>query len=322
MSLFEFQINSTLFKNIEFLKNKNMIIIKLKGGIGNQMFQYAFGRRIALENDIKLKFDITNFKDDRVYRYKYNLGCFNIFEKIATEKDLRKSRIFTSKSYFGKFIRLLYRIKPYYNRYIINEKKFFLYDQKVMIKKKNLYYNGYWQNEKYFKNIEDVIRQEFSFKKNTLNQDNLKISEKIINTNSVAVHIRNYGNTYDEKASKRDVKNFGIMPISYYQNALKYLVDKINNFTIFIFSDDINWVKENFDLKSGSIFYVDKEGKDYEQLKLMSICKHQIISNSTFSWWAAWLNNNPEKIVIAPKKWFAIGEYDPSDLIPKEWIKI
>ena len=321
MSLFEFQINSTLFKNIEFLKNKNMIIIKLKGGIGNQMFQYAFGRRIALENDIKLKFDITNFKDDRVYRNKYNLGCFNVVGNIAIEKDLRKARIFTSKSYFGKFIRLLYRIKPYYNRYIINEKKFFLYDQKVMIKKKNGYYNGYWQNEKYFKNIEDIIRQEFSFK-NVLNHDNLIISEKIINSNSIAVHIRNYGKTYDEKASKRDLKNFGIMKMSYYQNALQYLENKINNFKIFIFSDDINWVKNKFDFKFDNIFYVDNEGKDYEQLQLMSFCKHQIISNSTFSWWAAWLNNNPDKVVIAPKNWFPNADTDTSELIPKEWLKI
>lgn len=298
-----------------------MIIIKLKGGIGNQMFQYAFGRRIALENNLELKFDITSFKDDRVYRNKYNLDCFNIVENIATEKDLRKARIYTSKSYFGKFIRLLSRIKPYYKRYVVNEKKFFLYDKKVMIKKKNVYYNGYWQNEKYFKDIEDIIRKDFIFK-NKLNRENLKLLKRIKNTNSVGLHIRNYGITYDEKASIRDLKNFGIMKISYYQNALKYLENKINNFKIFIFSDDINWVKKKYDFKSDNILYVDNEGKDYEQLQLMSLCKHQIISNSTFSWWAAWLNDNPYKIVISPQNWFATGEYNTSDLIPIEWLKI
>ena len=101
-----------------------MIIVRLKGGLGNQMFQYAFGRRIALDNNLELKFDITDFKYDRVYRNRYSLDCFNIVENIATEKDLRKVKFLTSKSYYGKFIRLLYRTKHYYNRYIINEKKF------------------------------------------------------------------------------------------------------------------------------------------------------------------------------------------------------
>ena len=302
-----------------------MIIVKLKGGLGNQMFQYAFGRRIALENNLELKFDITGFKDDRVYRSKYNLDCFNIVENIATEKDLRKAKIYTLQNYIGKCVRLLSRIKPYYKRYVINEKKFFSFDPKVIEKKKYVYYNGYWQNEKYFKDIEDIIRKDFTFK-NKLNRDNLNISKMMIKTNSVALHIRNYGKTYNEKASKRDARDFGIMKMSYYQNALKYLENKINNFRIFIFSNDINWVKNTYDFKYDNIFYVDNEGKDYEQLQLMSLCKHNIIANSTFSWWGAWLNTNPNKIVMAPKMWLrdpaANAKIKYEDLYQKEWIII
>ncbi|MFC2128719.1 alpha-1,2-fucosyltransferase [Bacteroidota bacterium] len=296
-----------------------MIIVKLKGGLGNQMFQYAFGRRIALENNVDFLIDISEFKNDNVYKREYSLSCFVLIENFATEKDLKKTKKIIGKNYVSKLIRFANKFKPYYKSYLVYDRSPQKYDSLLFKNKyKNVYFDGYWQNEKYFKDIEYIIRKDFTFRKNKKNRDNLKVSEMIKTTNSVALHIRNYGLTYDEKASKRDVEDVGIMKISYYKDTLKYLENALNNFRLFIFSDDINWVRDNYNLNYNNIIYVDNVGKDYEQMRLMSLCKHQIISNSTFSWWAAWLNNNPDKIVIAPKQWFR--NRDTSDLIPKRWI--
>ena len=124
-----------------------MIIIKLKGGLGNQMFQYAFGRRMALENNLELKLDITDFIHDKVYQRKYSLGCFNINENYATERDLKRLQLFKLKSFIGKLIRVLSKIKKYNKRYILNEKTLFVFDTNVIRKYKSVYIEGYWKCE-------------------------------------------------------------------------------------------------------------------------------------------------------------------------------
>ncbi len=299
-----------------------MVIIGLRGGLGNQMFQYALGRRIALENNSVLKLDISSFKNDYVYKRKYSLGCFNIIENIATEKDLKKATTLKSKNYIGKFIRLITKMKPYYKRYLLCEQQLFKYDPNVLRKFRDVYIDGSWQNEKYFKNIEDILRNEFAFKTN-LDGENLKLAEQIRNTNSVSLHMRNYAlNCSVTAISNRDLNEYGIMSSDYYNKAVKYIEKTQNNLQFFVFSDDINLARRNIKLEYPTSFIVTNDGKDYENLQLMSLCKHQIISNSTFSWWAGWLNNNPDKIIIGPKKWFVDAHYDTSDLVPKDWIKI
>ena len=298
-----------------------MVIIKLKGGLGNQMFQYAFGRRIALDNNLELKFDISGFKDDKVYRSKYCLNCFNIDENIANKRDLKKARLFNSKSNTGKLIRILNRIKPYHKRYILQEKRLFIFDPKVLRKFRDVYINGYWQNEKYFKNIEDVIRRDFTFNKDLYGK-NLEIVKQIKNTNSVGIHLRNYALGHSGKTYYKDLSMYGIMSSEYYEKAVQYIEGIQRELHFFIFSDDINMAKRNIKIKNPTTFVSNSNNKDYEEMQLMSLCKHQIIANSTFSWWTAWLNNNPDKIVIAPKNWFNNADYDTSDLIPEEWIKL
>lgn len=288
-----------------------MIIIKLNGGIGNQMFQYAFGRRMSIESKAGLKLDITGFNDDKVYQRKFSLACFNINENYATERDLKRAQLFKSKSFIGKLIRVLSKIKKYNKRYILNEKTLFVFDSNVIRKYKSVYIEDNWQNEKYFTKIEDLIRKDFSFKE-PLKGTVLNIADRIQCSNSVAIHLRKYD----------DIPNQSIhtLTLNYYFEAIKYLTERFNNLHFYIFSDNPEWAKENLLLSYDATFV--EQNKDYEDLRLMSLCKHQIIANSSYSWWAAWLNNNPHKIIISPQKWFGNSIYDTSDLIPEKWIRI
>lgn len=298
-----------------------MIIVKLKGGLGNQMFQYAFGRRISLISNKVLKLDINGFDEDHVYERKYILDCFNIEENIATEKDLRKARIFTSKSYIGKIIKLVNNIAPHKKRYLICEKQLFVFDSRVLNRYNSAYINGSWQNEKYFKDIQHILRKDFTF--NTeLNHTNKKHLDRIVNSNSVGLHVRNYALRHNRTVNNNDLIRYGMMPPEYYQNALKYIAEIQGDLELFIFSDDIAMAKKAIQVKYPTTFMSNVWNREYEDMQLMSLCKHQVISNSTFSWWAAWLNSNPNKIIIAPKNWFANADFDTSDLIPYEWIEI
>jgi len=142
--------------------------------------------------------------------------------------------------------------------------------------------------------------------------------QKIKEKNSVSLHIRRG----DYLTMQKAIDTIGVCPLDYYDKAIREITRKIKNPTFFIFSDDINWVKENLKTNSPTIFVSGGKLKDYEELILMSKCKHNIIANSSFSWWGAWLNNNPNKIVIAPKKWFKDTSKNTRDLIPESWLKL
>jgi hypothetical protein len=298
-----------------------MIIVKLNGGLGNQMFQYAFGRRIAYENNLQLKLDISGFKDDIVYRRKYSLGCFNIQEDFATEEDLRRAKFLLADDLLGKFVRLLYMALPYYSRYNVIEKEVFKVDPRIFRKYSSANFVGYWQNEEYFRTIEKKLRKDFEFK-NEESDSYRHLFKNIISTNSVGIHIRNYTKNFDEEASKRDAESYNLLNKDYYNSAINLLNEKEGEVELFAFTDDVEWLKNC--LPSASTVHLVKveDQVDYEDLRLFSACKHQIMANSSFSWWAAWLNKNPQKRVIAPKLWFRNSPYDTSRLIPEKYIKL
>ena len=177
----------------------------------------------------------------------------------------------------------------------------------------NIYLEGYWQSEKYFERIKDVIKNEFVFEKFS-EEKNIFASNKIYATNSVAIHVRR--GDYVKNPLYSD-----ICTLDYYKRAIKYITQHIDNPFFYIFSDDIHWCIENFN-DLNQIEFIDwNNGKQsYRDMQLMSLCKHNIIANSTFSWWGAWLNKNPSKIVIAPKK-ILNSSNDAIDLITNSWIK-
>jgi glycosyl transferase family 11 len=289
-----------------------MIIVKLCGGLGNQLFQYALGKSLSIASKLPLKLDINAFKKDTLR--KYYLNNFTINEELATQKEI----VVFKNNIFLKAINKLTKNKFHYLNHIVNEKNICFEPQILKIKKK-VYLDGYWQTEKYFKDIENILKKEFVLK-TPLNAKNKKTLERIsVSLNSVALHIRR-GDYVNNTATSQF---HGNCSLQYYQNAINLISEKIKDPHFFIFSDDIPWVKENLKSKY-PMYYLDNNPpeKGYEDLRLMSGCKHFIIANSSFSWWGAWLAENKNKIVIAPKKWFNDTSIDTKDLIPETWLKI
>jgi hypothetical protein len=162
-----------------------------------------------------------------------------------------------------------------------------------------------------------MVRKEFTLKE-PLSAISQEYTNKILDTkNAVSIHIRRGDYVLNTSTNK----HHGVCNLDYYEAAVEYIREKIESLTFFIFSDDIAWVKENLKLDN-AVFVSSPEIKDYEELILMSKCKHNIIANSSFSWWGAWLNQNPDKIVIAPRQWTTKKTADELDILPKSWIQI
>jgi len=295
-----------------------MIISKLTGGLGNQMFQYAVGRRIAYINNTSLKIDITGYENQLgITKRTYLLHVFNAKEDFANSEEIDKlkksNKIFINK-YFLKFTK---QKIPYYNQSYIQEKHYH-FDKSILKIGDNVYLEGYWQSEKYFKDIENIIRKEIIFKKEP-DEINKKTIDKITHSNSVSIHVRRSDYVYDKKTSEFH----GFCDLDYYHKAVSTIAKRVEKPHFFIFSDDPLWVKQNLILKYPCDYINHNVGKkDYNDLKLMSNCHHNIIANSSFSWWGAWLNKNPKKTIIAPKKWFRNPKINTEDLIPQQWIRI
>ena len=290
-----------------------MVIVRLMGGIGNQLFQYAFGRQVALRKLCKLKIDISWFNENfkKITPRKFELDKFNIPFVCATEKEISKEkgedRTGLSKSLFYR----IQNLKPYYKKNVVIEKSL-QYDNKIYNNPRSAYYMGYWQTEKYFYNIKDVLLKEFTLKKN-IEGKTCEILKLINQTVSVSLHIRR-GDYISNPTFKEVYCEVGML---YFNKAIQHFL-KINNKTVFfLFSDDLQWAKENF--KGDNYIFIDEEDAAIS-LYLMSKCKHNITCNSTFSWWGAWLNTNNDKIIITPERWFKKVEMYSKDLIPENWI--
>jgi len=285
-----------------------MIVVKINGGLGNQMFQYAFGKCLAIKHNTVLMLDLSWFKNCK--ERKFELDNLNIqYEKCNSAENKR----------LKGFKRIFFRIfkNPEKSCLHVTE-KYFHFDSAMLNLPDNVYIDGYWQSEKYFKEIENIIRQDFSFKLPAEGK-NKELLEQILSTNSVSLHIRR--GDYITDPSVNDVH--GSCSLEYYDKAVKYIIEKIDDPHFFIFSDEPEWAKENLSIPYPMII-IDNNDKNsgHEDIRLMSNCKHNIIANSSFSWWGTWLNNNPDKIVLAPEKWFLSQSYDTKDLIPEGWIKL
>ena len=287
-----------------------MIISKIHGGLGNQMFQYATGRRIANDKKVALKLDTTaygNQPSSETVR-KFELQNFNFKIDLASADEIQKI-----KYPFGIFSKSMRLIKQkVFRQYNIG------FRPAILKVSGNYYLDGYFKNEQYFKSIEEIIRQEFTLKE-PLGPAGQAAQDDMLHTNlPVSLHIRRGDYVQD----KNTLSYHGALPLSYYESAISHLSQKIGPFHLFVFSDDITWAKENLHTDFPTTFVSKPEISDYQELILMSLCKHNIIANSSFSWWSAWLNSNPNKIVLAPKKWLAKTGNDFYKEIPPSWIKL
>lgn len=303
--------------------NQKKIIVRLFGGLGNQMFQYAFGRRIAIESGSELKLDIiSGFRGDFYKRY-YSLDNFFIKENFADKDDLPKFRIRHSESnkFHGKIIRFINKHVPFGRNYEIYEKTL-NYDKRIVKPYTKAYFIGYWQDEDYFKPIEEIIRKEFIIK-HIIQGENLKLAEEINSCQSVGIHLRRLHGTSNGHVLYSHKNKYGDLSLDYYSKAIEFIGRNFENIKLFIFSDSPDWAQNNFQTKLPIRFIChNNDSKNYEDMRLLSLCKHQVIANSSFSWWAAWLNSNKNKMVVAPKSWFITGKNKNLSIIPKDWVEL
>lgn len=275
-----------------------MKIIKLKGGLGNQLFQYAFARRIAFETGDVVKLDaVSGFTND-FFKREYILDNFDIILQPASQQELAKHQFFINNILGRIYIKLIKQLNNYHG-YEIKEKETFSFDVNMLNKHKNGYYDGYWQNPEYFDLIKPILLKEFC-----LREDSLRVKEweeEINKCNSVGIHIRTPHAYSGAKIDKATLDKFEILTADYYAGAVAYMQNNCKDAVFYVFAaDPANVAKMLPEIKYRKIIC----GCDYEDLHILSRCRHQIIANSTFSWWAAWLNNNPDKIIISPKRWY------------------
>ena len=303
-----------MFVAIQQEEIKKMIIVRLLGGLGNQLFQYAAARRLAHVNNVPLKLDISGFETYKLH--KYSLQHFNIIEDFASaaevslcNRELNRSRISRLFSALGAGSDKNFKV--------IKEAHFH-FDPWLLSAGDNVFLDGYWQSERYFVDIADLLRKELTFKDEP-DGINRTLAEEIATKNSVALHIRRADYVSNEVTNSV----LGVCSLDYYHRAVEEISTHINNPHFYIFSDDPDWVKVNIRFDQASTFLSHNDAdKNYEDLRLMSLCKGNIIANSSFSWWGAWLNSNRSRTVIAPINWFSATSYNTCDLIPGSWIRL
>lgn len=291
------------------------IIVKLNGGLCNQIFQYAFARAVSHQNKTDFRLDISAFGN--YYHYDpYGLSPFNIQEKLAKDSDMAGFVWIRKHARFFDFIYHKLRFKHVLKHWYYLEKGM-LYDPEVFSSRAS-YFEGFWQTEKYFKNISEEIRKEITLK-SPLSPHSIKMQSLIENSNAISLHVRRY--------QHENLKPWhGFCTPEYYLEAIKIIAQKTTAPHFFIFTDDYEWLETNLIDKlrsTGYPFTSIGKNPNYEDLMLMAKCRHHILANSSFSWWGAWLNPRRDKIVIAPKQWFAHApKNNTRDLLPDGWLKI
>lgn len=292
-----------------------MIVIRLRGGLGNQLFQYALGRRIAKQLNTEMTLDLTSLlkthKNENITDRDYQLGIFNVQESFLIQPGLLRFFDKLGLNFVSQIIKGI-KLLGYKS---FKEREFTVQEWLLKHPTDKTMYSGYWQSEAYFKDAEEELRKDFQFK-GKLSVEAQHILNKIEATNSVCVHIRRgdyVGNSV-----------FNNSELDYFYTSADYIGKRTTSPHFFIFSDDPEWCKANvkFDYDATVVDYDTENEKFKEDLQLMSSCTHFIMSASSFSWWAVWLSNQKDHIVIAPQPWFLNDDKDTKDLISKDWVRI
>ncbi len=285
-----------------------MIIARLQGGLGNQLFQYAAARALSARLGKSFKLEtITALQKDKLRDVALQATLAHF--EMATTKEVKEFVFFPS----------LYRHRPNFfsklGKHIYREPHF-QFDKNFLHLTDPIFLDGFFQSPRYFEDISTIIRQEFRIREELTMRVSKKAAE-LEELPSVAVHIRR-GDFLNPKTAAYH----GVLDATYYAKAVEFIQEKIPGAFFYIFSDDIEWVKDNIPLPTGTEFVSSFTKSPIEDFFLMTKCRHNIIANSSFSWWPAWLNNNQGKMVIAPKRWFANPNMNTSDLIPGEWTRL
>lgn len=292
--------------------SSNCVIVKLNGGLGNQMFQWAIARMLETTTDLDAYLDMSYFKHG--YARPYQLNVFNIEPKIVDDfvTKLKLALIWklrknvSSGKIFG------------YNLY---SEKQFNFDNRINRITPNTYIEGFFQSELYFNCIETQLRNDFKYSIMPNEENSNMISRIMKNSPTISIHVRRG----DYVKKEKNTETYAQCTLEYYKRAVDYIVKQLDGKepTLYFFSDDIPWARRNLKFPYKSIYVTQNKGENsYEDMRLMSYCTHNIIANSSFSWWGAWLNDKPTKIVVAPEKWFNDDSIVQTDVVPKSWIRL
>lgn len=288
-----------------------MIKVLLKGGLGNQMFQYAIGRVLSIKHNTLLVLDTSYLDLDikNITKRSYDLDVFGIEINNIKDNDIP----FIFKTFESKIItNLLVMIRKVFR--VSGQETGYSFNPEILNTLDGAYLSGYFQSYKYFKGYEEQILKDFTFK-NIPNSIEVLAGE-ISNTNSVCVHVR--------RGDYVGNKNHEVVNLDYYKKGIDLISEQTKIEKIYVFSDDIEWCKDNIKFEFETVFIGEEYVgyKDSGHMYLMSKCRNFVIANSSFSWWAAWLAPRPDKVVICPKKWFGDSSINTADLIPETWIRI
>jgi hypothetical protein len=286
-----------------------MVVVKLMGGLGNQLFQYSAGKALALEKNVPLFLDISflNGRSDDAYtRRHFELDQLALNYKTAGDDMLHLFK--QNPSFLKLFKKNRNPDFPVYTEQMGTPGKLHV---------SNAYLDGYWQSEKYFSSIRSVLLKEIA-PRYDLQKEFKKYFDQVNVTDSVGLHVRRGDYVHLKSANEFH----GVCGMDYFNKAIGLVRSKIKQAVFFIFSDDMTWCEENFKHVPDAVFMKTPDLHSSLDLFLMSHCRHNIIANSSYSWWSAWLNIHEDKIVIAPEKWFNSTEMNARDVIPEKWIKI
>lgn len=305
---------------------KNIAVFQLKGRFGNQMFIYAFAKALEAKYNFEIYFDDYELKKDselnfaeRGFTVDNSLHVFNLNERYASRELIENLKQIKHRTYL-KIVRRFFQLPEYVNG-MMTEEQPFVFHPFFLKNYGSVIYDGYFQNERYFKSVEHIIRKQFVFPEFLENDSfNFNLAQKIkACAEPVFVHVR-----------RGDYCDLGLdLPIEYYRKACAYIKNKIPEAEFFVFSDDAEHIKKSFDIgydfaAVDGVNFANKE--DYKDMHLMSLCRHAVIANSSFSWWGAWLINNRDKIVAAPYPWIKFKSEkqskNSSSIICDDWIKI
>lgn len=294
-----------------------MIIVQICGGLGNQMFQYALGRHLSLLQDCALNLDIENSRNPRLGR-EYRLHHFQIKAGICTWEDRLKLGLIRRQSLVTLVRRTLDPLLPIHKRRHVKEARPG-FDPRILRIRSGAYLDGCWESRHYFEPIAQTLKEDFR-PKTSLSTEALDLLKEIQAGETVSIHVRRG----DFVSDPRTRGYHGVLSLNYYFRAVAVLRERLVAPRFLVFSDDPEWCRREFSA------FPDLQvpptcGKfpDYEDLFLMSQCRHHIIANSTFSWWSAWLGRNPSRFVVAPSNFLtSFSDQQRQDLYPPEWLLI
>lgn len=292
-----------------------MIICRMLGGLGNQMFQYAAARSLSLSRGTELRCDIADYRRQTMHQGFELARVFKGSFTLAEETQVKQLLGWRRHPFLFRWA--MHRALSPFNRSQVVVEPHSGYWTGWNGVPRHCYLSGYWQSERYFDAHAEAVRADFSFAAE-LEARNAELAGLIRGCQSVAVHVRRG----DYVSNPTAQATHGTCSPGYYRRAIEHMVERVSSAQFFVFSDDMDWARSHLVSDRPMHFINHNRGKEsFNDMRLMSLCQHHIVANSSFSWWGAWLAGHSTQLVVAPRRWFASTQND-ADLVPARWVRL